>query len=162
MTLYEISNIYNEILEADIPDEALIDTLDGIQGDFKDKADNIACFIKSLKSDVIALKAEAKNLTERARTKENKIERLKDYLSFCMNSANIQKIETPRNVIHLQKKTPALNACDGFIEWAVVNAPELIYQAPPVPRISIIKEHIKNGENIPNIAWGESERLAIK
>lgn len=162
MTLYEISNIYSEVLDADIPDEALIDTLEGIQGDFKDKADNLACYIKSLKSDVIALKAEAKSLTERARAKENKTERLKEYLFACMRSANIQKIETARNKIQIAKKTPTLKACEGFIEWATINAPELIYQAPPVPRIVVIKERIKNGEAIPNMAWGESERLAIK
>ena len=46
-----------------------------------DKMENIACYVKNLQSDVDALKAEAKNLTQRAKTKENQIEYLKRYLS---------------------------------------------------------------------------------
>ena len=62
MKLYEISSQYNQFLQAvengDIPIEAVSDTLEAIEGEFEDKADNIACLIKNKEAEMLAIKAE--------------------------------------------------------------------------------------------------------
>ena len=66
MNLYEISVDYRRFQEqvesGEIPEEAIADTLEAIEGNFDDKVDSIACIIKSLL-------AEAKEINEK-RSKE--------------------------------------------------------------------------------------------
>ena len=69
MKLYEISNEYNQFLQAvedeEIPIEAVADTLEGIKGEFNEKADNIACMIKNQEAEMLAIKAEKDALNKR-------------------------------------------------------------------------------------------------
>lgn len=107
MTLYEIGENYKKLLEAieseEIPTEAISDTLDGVQGELNEKADNIACVIKNLEYDVLAIKQEEQNLKDRRSSKENTIERLKTYLSDTLQAVGVNKVETSRNLISFRK-----------------------------------------------------------
>ena len=58
--------------------EAWFDTLDGIEQEFEDKAENVAAYIKSLKAEADDLKEEEAALNRRRKVKENQIDRLKD------------------------------------------------------------------------------------
>ena len=52
MKLYEIANDYLALLQAidegEIPEEAIADTLEAIEGEIEFKADNLACVLKTL------------------------------------------------------------------------------------------------------------------
>lgn len=77
MHLYEISENFRTMaamLEDEDPEvqAAAKDTLEAIQGEFSDKADNIACLIKELKADAEAIKEEADKLSQRAKAKKSK------------------------------------------------------------------------------------------
>jgi hypothetical protein len=108
-TLYEISDQYAAFLSAvesgDIPEEAINDTLESIQGEFQDKADNIACMIKNLEAEANAMKCERDTLSERIKSKQNQAERLKEYLSREMQKVGVRKFETARNAISFRKST---------------------------------------------------------
>ena len=58
MTLYEIAQDYQIFLEqieaGEIPEEAVEDTLDSMAGEFREKADQIACVIKNLRAEAAA------------------------------------------------------------------------------------------------------------
>ena len=88
MALYEIGQAYQYFLEqveaGEVPEEAINDTLSGIEGDFKEKADNIACMIKNLERFIDAIKMEEKSLYTRRKSKENQVQRLKNYLMNSM------------------------------------------------------------------------------
>lgn len=109
-TLYEISDQYNAFLAAvesgEIPDEAIADTLAGLDGDLEDKIDSIACIIKQLNAEADAIKAERDALGERQQAKAHKADRLKDYIRQSMTLAGKKKIETSRNRISIGKPTP--------------------------------------------------------
>ena len=94
MTLYEISDgfralydqlddmIENEDLtdaEREDMQQAWFDTLEGIEAEFEEKAENVACFIKVLKGEVDMMAAEEKVLAARRRSRERRIESLKSY-----------------------------------------------------------------------------------
>lgn len=84
MTLYEINqtrlDFLSRIESGEIPEEAIADTLEALDGEFDDKADDIACYIKSLLSEKQAIKAEADALLERAAAKQGKADSLTNYL----------------------------------------------------------------------------------
>lgn len=108
--LYDISAQYASFLAAvesgEIPDEAIEDTLSGLDGELDEKIDNIACIIKQLNAEADAIKAEKDVLAERQQIKVHKADRLKDYIRQAMALADKKKIETARNCISIGKPTP--------------------------------------------------------
>lgn len=166
MTLYEISDTWQEVLDAiedgTIPEEAIGDTLEAVEGEFRDKADNLACYIKSLSIDARAIKDEAKQLAERARAKETKAKRLEDYLFDCMKYLELTKVESSRNKIQIMKKAPSLTINDEFIKWAEKTDVSFLTYANPVPNKTNIKQALKDGKDIPYVMFEGFERLSIK
>ena len=95
MTLYEIDKAIQEALEGavdpesgEIIDEELLAAYDQLRMDRDQKVENIGLYIKNLEADAAAIKAEAKNLTARAKAAENKAEHLRNYMQFCLNGQN--------------------------------------------------------------------------
>ena len=168
MNLYEIGQSRLELLQAiengEIPEEAIADTLAGIDGDFGSKADDIACFIKSLLSDKQAIKTEVDVLLERADAKQHKADRLIDYLYQQIKLAGKVKIETPRNVLQIKTNPPAVQIgnVESFIAWAKGNAADLLAFKEPLPDKKAIKQALQNGDVIPGAELVRGEKLAIK
>ena len=69
MKLYEIANEYLALVEAieneEIPEEAVADTLEAMTAEIEDKADNIACLMKALNAEALAIREEEKRLAKR-------------------------------------------------------------------------------------------------
>ena len=106
MTLYEIANEYQrflyEVERGNIPEEAIADTLESIEGELTVKVDNIACLIKNTNAEIKALADEERALRERRQTKVNMVDRLKKYLVNALNDADIKKVEGTRAVVSLR------------------------------------------------------------
>jgi phage host-nuclease inhibitor protein Gam len=169
MSLYEIGNTYKELLEAiaegEIPDEAIADTLAAVDGEFTDKADNIACFIKSLLAEKQAIKAEIDVLAERAKAKQNKADKLTDYLYQMFKLSGKQKIETSRNVMSIRKNPPSVQIDDeaAFIGWAQTeHKTDFLTIKDPAVNKTTVKEALKAGMEIPHARLVSSEKLTIK
>ena len=79
MNLYELAKSWNDLLSMmdEIPEDALRDTLEGIEGEFDEKADNIACVIKQLTAESEAIQEEIKALESRRKAKNQKAEFLR-------------------------------------------------------------------------------------
>lgn len=163
-TLYEISTAYLNFLEAvdngDIPEEAIADTLAGLEGALEDKADNIACLIKSLKAQVAGIKAEEENLAERRRAKEGRIVWLTDYLGRELLSAGMDIVETNRNKITFRNST-AVDIYD--IESFVKNASsDYLTYKDPTPDKKAITQAIKDGKEVPGCGLVTKRNIQIK
>lgn len=164
MKLYEISDAFKSFMDAveagEIPEEAIPDTLAGIEGEFEDKADAIACLIKSTDAEAEAIKAEVRTLSDRARSKNAAADRMRDYLLTSMQAIDKKKIETPRNVISVAKKPDSVvitNEADLFKLH-----PDLFSTPAPVPSKVDIKERLKNGEQLTGCELRGGFRLAVK
>lgn len=77
MKLYELTNDYQQLLamldeENDFPPEAIADTLESISAEIEDKADNIACMLKSIDADITAQSKRRKH-TLRSAAKPNRM-----------------------------------------------------------------------------------------
>lgn len=167
MKLYEIANDYLALLNAidndEIPEEAIADTLEAITGEIEVKADNIACLLKNLDADIVAIKAEETRLAERRKAKEKSVERIKQYLSDTLQIMGIDKIETARNKIGF-RRSESVEVLDehSFIEWAQENRADLLtYSAPKVNKTEI-KKALKSGAEIVGAQLVSNMNIQLK
>ena len=166
MKLYELTNDYLALLDAidngEIPEEAIADTLEAITEEIESKADSIACVLKNLDADIIAIKAEEVRLAERRKAKEKSYERIKQYLSDTLQVAGLDKIETARNKITFSKSESVEIDEDAFIVWAQKNRDDLLtYSAPKVNKTEV-KKSLKNGDSIVGAELRINSNIQLK
>lgn len=141
------------------------DTLEGIEGEFEMKAENIAAFIKSLKAQSDILKNEETALKKRRDTKDRQIESLKTYLLNQMKAIGRKKIDMPKAVISIRNNAPSLVVDDELelINWAEEHDMDsfLNYQLPKIKK-SEVKKACKDNMDIPYVHMESKESLTIK
>ena len=166
MKLYEIANDYLSLLQAiendELPEEAIADTLEAITAELEDKVDNIACLLKNLDAEIVAIKAEETRLAERRKTKERQFERIKEYLAVTLQNANIEKVETARNRITFRKSESVSLNEDAFIEWARANRDDLLTYSEPKANKTAIKSALKEGAEIVGAELQVNNKIQIK
>ena len=96
MTLYQINNAITECIDSETGEVIDFDRLSQLVMDREAKIDGIACWFKELTAEYIAIDSEISALEARKKTKKNKAESLKCYLSDILGGA---KFETARNKI---------------------------------------------------------------
>lgn len=167
-TLYQIQESYEAFLrdieEGEIPEEAIRDTLDSLNQEFTEKADNLACAIKNELSIANAIKAEIDQLNERKKRHENTVEKLKNYLMNAMISLNQLKIETPRCKLSVGNNPPRVECEDEkkFIEFALKGHLDLLnIKAPEISKTQI-KLALSSGQELPYCKLVSKQALRIK
>lgn len=164
MTIYEITNDYLQLMQMmedpELDPQTLADTMEGIEGELEDKADNYARVMKNMEADLNGIKAEIERLSTRKKTIENNIKRMKEALQFSMETTGKTKFKTELFSFGIRKNAPAVVMDEPYIE----NVPErfLKYSDPTINR-SAIKEAIQNGEDLEGLAHLEqSTSLSIR
>lgn len=96
--LYELTSNYETVLnmlyDEEIDEQMIFDTLESIEGEIEDKADNYAKIIKELEAKQKARKEEAKRLTDSAKVFENRAKALKNNLFNAMKETGKTKFAT--------------------------------------------------------------------
>ena len=168
MTLYELMNDYKNFLTAvengEIPEEAIADTLEAIEGDIDEKIDNIACVLKVLEAEEKAIKAEEDRLAERRKVKANAKERTKTYLSEMLLALGKTEFESPRNKITFRKTPGKVVVADekAFVEWAIVNDDSLVTYGKPTVNKTAIKQAIESGRELGGVEIVVSQNMQLK
>lgn len=164
MTIYEITNDYLQLMQMmedpELDPQILSDTMEGIEGELEDKADNYARVMKNMEADLNGIKAEIDRLSTRKKTIENNIKRMKEALQFSMETTGKTKFKTELFSFGIRKNAPAVIMDEPYIE----NVPErfLKYSDPTINRTAI-KEAIQNGEDLEGLAHLEqSSSLSIR
>lgn len=161
MNLYEIREEFLALLDAiengEIPDEAIADTLEGMKGEFDEKIENTACYIKNLKAEADAIKAEENSLKERRQAKEHQIERFKSGMMECMSRLGIKKVEGARARVTISTRAGA----------SVIISPDAVipeeYQRTKVePDKTALKEALKAGVAIKGVTLADCCSVTIK
>lgn len=145
--------------------EAWFDTLDGIEQEFEDKAENVAAYIKSLKAEADDLKEEEAALNRRRKVKENQIDRLKDYLLHSMMTINRTKIDTPKAKLSIRNNAESVRFDDEneFITRCELAGADdfLRYKKPEIDKTEV-KAALKRGERIEGARLIRTQSLIIK
>ncbi len=119
MNLYKISEQYENALiefeDTELPDDAIQDTLEALEGELVDKGKNVAAFIKNMEADVAAIKIAAKAMRDRATVLERRSNYLKLLLLNTMQKHEINEISCPWFVIKPRKNPPAVSITNAEI-----------------------------------------------
>ena len=166
MKLYELTNDYLALMQAiddgEIPEDAIADTLEAITACIEDKADSIACMLKSLDAECVAIKAEEAKLAERRKAKEKAYERIKQYLSETLQRAGLDKVETARNRITFRKSESVEVDEIAFITWAQKNREDLLTYSDPKINKTEVKRALKDGIEIVGAELVSKQNIQIR
>ena len=107
MNLYELKGNWKQVAdmlyEENIDEQCILDTLEAIEGEIEDKADNYAMIIKNLLAGAEAKKVESKTMLEQAKAEENRAEMLKQRLYEVMKETGKVKFKTDLFSFGIQK-----------------------------------------------------------
>ena|SRR5699024_134576 len=157
MNLYELSAAYQEVVEEiEAGGDHLEDTLESLEDAIEDKAENYAKVMKNIGAQIDALKDEEKRLSQRRKSLENNISRMKKTLQDTMIYNDKRKIKTDLFSINIQKNPPSMKVTSEEL------IPKRFYieQEPKLDRKSIIKE-LKETE-VPGVELYQGESLRIR
>ena len=105
--LYELTNNYetvsNMLYDENIDEQMVLDTLESIDGEIEDKADNYAKIIKEMEARRDARKKEAKRLTDSASVFDSRIKYLKQNLFNSMKITGKTNFTTDLFTFRIQK-----------------------------------------------------------
>lgn len=160
MNLYEIDSRLSAAFDAaidpetgEVLDESALDDFQALEMARDDKVENIACWIKNLKSEAAALKAEKAAFAARQKAAERKAESLSRYLSGYLNGA---KFESSRAKV-TWRKSESVQIDD------IASLPqEYLSYAPPTANKTEIKLALKNGMEVPGAQLIQNMNMSIK
>lgn len=153
MTLYEIDQAITNCLDSETGEIIDAELLDNLQMERNEKIENVACWIKELKAEAEALKAEKLAFAERQKVAENKAESLKNWLAYVLNG---EKFKTTRASV-------TFRATDKVEITDIMQLDEsfLRYKEPEADKIAI-KEAIKAGQEVAGATLVSSTSVIIK
>lgn len=153
MKLYEIDQAILNCI--DLETGEIIDTeqLDKLTMEREAKLENVACWIKELKVEAEALKAEKQRLAERQKVAENKMESLKKYLAYALDG---QAFKTVRASVTF-RKSQAVEIADIY----KLDENYLRYKEPEADKTAI-KEALKAGQTVAGATLVENTSVIIK
>lgn len=163
-TLYEIAAEYSQItdvlMDADLDEQTLADTLEGERWPLEVKAGNYAAVIKNIEVTADAIKAAEAKMAERRKSLERRIEWLKARLKDGLELAGVNKIESPYFTITVQASTERVD----IDELDLLPAEYWTQPEPPAPAPdkTAIKAAIKSGIDVPGARLTRGTHLRIK
>ena len=158
MKLYEITEEYraalDDLIDQDLPQQVIDDTLNAMQGELYTKAKAVAAAVLNMEAEAKAADEHAKRLATRAKRLQNKAGSLRSYLLQQLQAADIDKLPDPILPLAVRKNPPALKLLDEDAvptEWRAD-------PKPPPPDKARIKKALQDG--ILECNWARIEKSA--
>lgn len=160
MTLYEMNQSWQEVfellLDPDVPEEAVYDSIEGIEAGMEEKADSYAKILKSMEGDTAQIDAEIKRLQERKQAINRRHDWMKQSLFDMMKATGRTKFKTALFSFGIQRnggKNPIDLTGTVPAQWL----------KPGDPDMGKIREYLENGGQLPFAVIGEpGESLRIR
>ncbi|MBQ3413967.1 MAG: siphovirus Gp157 family protein [Clostridia bacterium] len=145
--LYELKENYKQIAEMlyeeEIDEQMILDTLESIESEIEDKADNYAVIIKELLADAEICKQEKARLEARQKSFEGRAKFLKDKLEETMRETGKTKFKTAKFSFGIQKNG---GLAPLWIDEDYSNIPQKYLKVEPDN--TKIRQALDGGENI--------------
>ena len=159
MTIYEIDNAILNCIDEETGEVIDTEQLDKLQMERDTKLENVACWIKELKAEAEAIKAEKQILANRQKVAENKAESLKKYLAYALDG---KKFSTARCAVSF-RNTESVEITPEGLEALMKEHDELLTYKEPEPNKTAIKNAIKNdGLNVVGVQLVQNISTIIK
>ncbi len=153
MKLYEINAEIESCIDMETGEVVDAEKLDALQIEKKEKVKNIALWIKNLKSDEAALKAEKDAFDARMKAAKRKRESLESYLSNCLQGEAVKDTEFAISF----RTSKAVSVLD---EKAIPE--EWWKQAAPTLMKAELLAALKEGKEIPGAVLEERQNMSVK
>lgn len=156
MNLYQLSDCMKQAEDAlndGATPEEVAEAIAAIELDFKQKAVNIAYFMRNLSGFIDSVKAEEARLSAKRKQYEAHIDRLKQYLSEGMKSSEITKADDGVISVSYGKPKPLLVISD---ESCIPEKYLSIKVSSSVDKKALLSD-LKNGEQVEGASVGESK-----
>ena len=158
MKLYEIDNAILDCIDVETGEVIDTERLDALQMERDAKIENVALWIKDLKAEAEAIKAEKMALAERQRVAENKAESLKKWLAYALDG---QKFSTAKCAISF-RKTEKVEISDVGMIRLMKEHDELLTYKEPEPNKTAIKQALKDGLTVQGVQLVQNMSTIIK
>ena len=156
MKLYELTEVYTTLLNLDTEEQDLNAAMESLQGTVVEKAEGILKVMKSLEAEEQAFQNEIDRMKELQTKLKNKRESMKDYLSYNLQSMDIQKLDAGLFKLSFRKSESVVidNQEELPKEYIKVKTTES-------PDKTALKKALKNGE-VPGCHIQVKQNLQIK
>ena len=139
--------------------QCLTDTLEGLPGEFEEKARNVACYAKNLEAEAEAIKTAIEGMQARSKALTNKAEWMREYLQANMIITGFTEIKSPYFVMKLKKNPPKVVIdCEAALPLSCFK----IVPETRVPDKAAIKQYLTTGKEMSGAHLEQGERLEIK
>lgn len=160
--LYEYANEYQKVIDlienSDEITPELLDTLNSVSTDAKDKIKNVASYIKNLESLSKNIDDAISEMQLRQLKIENKIESMKEYLRYNMESLQVKEVNTAQFDVKIRYNNYALHIEDNEL------LPREYFKertAVFIDKMQIIKD-LKNDVLVPGASFKKTSTINIK
>ena len=153
MKLYEIDQAIMDCIDMETGEIVNEELLNDLQMERDAKIENVALWIKELKAEAEALKAEKLAFAERQKVTENKMESLKKWLAYALNG---EKFKTVRASVTF-RTSDKVEIADIY----KLDENYLRYKEPEADK-DAIKKAIKAGQQVAGATLVPSTSVIIK
>ena len=154
MKLYELTEVYNNLLDLELEDVG--PHLEILEDEIGIKLENLAKVIKTLEGENLAYKAEEERIYAKRKSNENKIKNLKAYMKQNMDALEIKKIKTDLFSFGIQKNRASVRILDES------KLPEDYFQITRSPMKADIEKALKEGLLTDAAELIQTESLRIR
>ena len=159
MKLYEIDNAIMECIDFETGEIIDTEKLDELQMERDAKIENVVLWIKDLKAEAEAIKAEKLALAERQRVAENKADSLKKWLVYALQG---EKFKTARCAVSFRNTECVEVTPEGLENLMRGGKDELLTYEQPKPNKTAIKQAIKDGLSVAGVQLVQNTSTIIK
>lgn len=143
--LYEVANDYARLMDSDMEPGMIADTLEGIEGELTDKISQLLAVCKNLSALSDALKAESSSLSARAKTADNQIASIKEYIAKSLELAGKKKITAGLHQVSVRAPSKSVDITDA----GALPAELVEYETTIKPDKLAIKHLLDAGKDVP-------------
>lgn len=160
--LYSLKNQYlsveEDINSSDEISEEQLFTLESIEDDINNKSINIGYLIKNFEAEINAIDDAVKSMQDRQSKIMKKVESLKQYLKYNLESCHINEIKSPYFDIKLKLNPPSVKIEDENL------IPEHYFCEKTIKNIDKrkISDDLKNNIFVPGVQLTRASRIEIK
>ena len=148
------------LLDMDMDDATLIDTLESEAGELEAKATATAFVVRNIEAAAVAMKDAEASIAKRRKAAEARADRLREYLLDSMQRAGIKRVEHPMLTLAVKGKAASVMIFDeAQLPAAFMDQPPAPAQKPNKTRIGAA---LKIGQDVPGAKLGDDvTRLEI-
>lgn len=161
MTIYEIDSQIMALVDHETGEVADLETLEALSMARDQKLENMACWIKNMKTDSAGIAAEIKALQERKKAVDARRERISKLLQDALAG---QKFESARcSVSYRRSKAVVVDDEAAATDWLTANGQVgcVRIRAPEVDK-TLLKALLMSGTKVPGCSVVERQNMTIK